>query len=344
MTQADKDSGMVRPILRTYAPWNITNWRERQIGGARVLQLVVLREPYTVVGEDGFQLETWWRYRVLRLTEDYRYTVTVYTQSERNGEYRPGRTVTPTGADGQPFDRIPFFFVGSANNDPKLDRPPFLDIAKVNIGHYRNSADYEESCFMVGQPTPVFSGLTEEWYNDVLKGQILLGARAAVPLPEGGEATLLQPEPNTMPYEAMVHKEKQLVTLGARIAETPDVMRTATEASLTAVEVNSPLLSTAVNVSSAVKDALEVCGQFSGVSGEIKVEITSEATLQMLSAADRQQQREDFVAGVLTFEEVRHNLRRAGVAGKSTDDEARAQYEESMTRNEETDDAGTEVE
>lgn len=353
LTKAQRESGMIRPILRTYAPWNITNWRERQIGSARILELVVLREQYTVTGPDGFELTAHWQYRELALDSNGYYGSRIWRQKENSGEYRVFRDwVFPVDASGKKFNRIPFFFVGAFNNDPKIDRPPFLDIAKVNIGHYRNSADYEESCYMVGQPTPVFSGVTEEWYQTVLKGEILLGSRASVALPEGGTAMLLQAAPNTMPFEAMQHKEKQLITLGARIAEQPDVMRTATEATITAIETHSPLLSSAHNAGSAYVEALKVCAAFAGVAvtaDNLKVEISSEATLQLLSTAERQQQREDFIAGVLTFEEIRHNLRRAGVASGS-DADARTHYDEirreqqSMTANKETGDAGTQGE
>jgi hypothetical protein len=353
LTRAQRESGMIRPILRTYAPWNITNWRERQFGSARILELVVLREQYTVVGPDGFEMETHWQYRELALSADGFYGSRIWRQKKNSGEYEVYRDwVFPVDARGQKFRSIPFFFVGSGNNDPKLDRPPFLDIAKVNIGHYRNSADYEESCFMVGQPTPVFAGMTQEWHEEVLGGQIFLGSRASVSLPEGGTAMLLQPNANTMPVEAMKHKEKQMITLGARIAEQPDVMRTATEATIAAVETHSPLLSTALNVGTAYVDALKVCAAFAGVDAgdSIKIEISSEATLQLLSTAERQQMREDFAAGILTFEEVRHNLRRSGVT-TVTDEEARKHYDEtlsrrekqSMTANKETTDAETEA-
>lgn len=333
LTKAERESGMVRPILRTYAPWNITNWRERQIGSARILELVVLREEYTIVAEDGFEMETHWQYRELALDDNGEYGVRIWRKDGDEGDYRVWRDwVWPTDAKGARFKRIPFFFIGSSNNDPKMDRPPFLDIAKVNISHYHNSADYEEACYMCGQPTPVFSGVTQEWYNEVLHGQIYLGSRASVALPEGGTAMLLQASANMMPFEAMQHKEKLLITLGARIAEKPDVMRTATEATLSAVETHSPLLSTAANVASAYVDALKVCAAFSGIeSTAIKVEIMSEVTLQMLSTAEHQQQREDFIAGILTFEEIRHNLRRAGVA-TMPDADARTHYDETMAR------------
>jgi hypothetical protein len=236
--------------------------------------------------------------------------------------------IMPTKSDGSPFDKLPFFFIGSSNNDATVDHPPFLDIATMNIAHYRNSADYEEACYITGQPTLWAAGLTEEWYNDVIKGQIQLGSRAVLPLPEGGQAGMLQPEPNTMPYEAMKHKEEQLVTLGARISEVPDVMRTATEATLTAVETSSPVLSTAANIGSALTDALKVCAEFVGApTDSISFSLTTEATLQLLSPEEMRQQVEAWQNGVITDTEIRENFARAGVVDRGNDSEAKTAME-----------------
>jgi hypothetical protein len=62
--------------------------------------------------------------------------------------------VQPKRGDGEAWNYIPFTFVGSVNNDETPDLPPLYDLAVLNVAHYRNSADYEESCYMVGQPTP----------------------------------------------------------------------------------------------------------------------------------------------------------------------------------------------
>ena len=48
---------------------------------------------------------------------------------------------------------IPFTFIGATNNDHTIDDAPLLPLAELNIGHFRNSADNEESSFVVGQPT-----------------------------------------------------------------------------------------------------------------------------------------------------------------------------------------------
>lgn len=348
-TRDEAARGGIRPIMKSYAPWNITNWRTTKIGATSVLSFVVLREEVQILAEDGFELETDIQYRVLALSGG-KYTVSVWTKDTAEGDYAPGEEITPLNAKGQPFDRIPFFFIGAGNNDPEIDHPPFLDIAKLNVGHYRNSADYEEACFILGQPTLWAAGLTAEWYEEVIKGRIQLGSRAVLPLPEGGKAGLIQAAPNTMPQEAMAQKQEQLVTLGARIAETPDVVRTATEATLTAVETSSPVLSTAYNVSTVFTDALKVCAQFVGAEEDgISYALVTEATLQTMTPEQQRQLVESWLAGAVTFRELRENLTRAGVTGSSDENEAKAEMEEALKRAEpqpmtkETPDAETEA-
>ena len=59
-------------------------------------------------------------------------------------------------------------------------------MAALNLAHYRNSADYEDSVFFNGQPQPWMAGLTEEWRDWLKKEGIVIGSRVILPLPENG--------------------------------------------------------------------------------------------------------------------------------------------------------------
>lgn len=303
-------SGLIRPTLNYYKPSEIINWRVTTIGARDVLTLVVLEEKY-VKKDDGFEFQYGKRYRVLRLTNGV-YTVQIYT----DGATAPDNSFTPTDASGNTFDEIPFTFIGVDNNDPEPDNPPLYDLASLNIAHYRNSADYEESCFMVGQPTPWFSGLTEDWVKDVLGGRVELGSRAAISLPVGAEAGLLQPEANTMPFEAMEHKERQMVALGAKLVEQREVQRTATEAKLEVSTENSTLASAAQNVSRAFVWALGMAGRFvtGTVSSGITFVLNTEFDLNNMSPEEQKQVVSDWQAGAISFTEMRNRFRLAGIA------------------------------
>ena len=168
------------------------------------------------------------------------------------------------------MEELPFMFIGSKNNDPTIDEPPLYPIASLNLAHYRNSADYEEACFITGQPTPVAIGLTESWLDTIMKGVFKLGSRAFVPLPAEADAKLLQAEPNIMPIEAMKHKEDQMMAIGAKLVETEitSAERTATEVTVENASETSILESTAVNVSRALEWALTKCVLLLGESVE----------------------------------------------------------------------------
>lgn len=320
-------SGNIRPTLTLYEPWNILNWRTVTKGAKVLLSLVVLEESY-ISEDDGFEAKEKKQWRVLRLKDDV-YSVELWRQ-EGTSNFKPAGFAVPKDASGKPFDYIPFTFIGARNNDEKIDEAPIYDIAALNIAHYRNSADYEESAFMVGQPTPVFSGLSEDWVNNVLKGKVMMGSRAAVSLPVGGDAKLLQAASNTMPYEAMQHKEKQMVALGARLVEQRQTTRTATEATHDATTESSILSSVAKNVSSALTWGLQVAASFLGVTDDaIKFELNTDFDIATMTPEERRQLMEEWQGGGITFEEYRANLRKSGIATLD-DKEARATIDEEL--------------
>lgn len=312
-TVAELAAGDVRPTITLYDPWNILNWRTIVRGAKVLLSLVVLEECY-IVDDDGFEAKERKQWRVLKLDGDT-YRVEIWRQ-EGAGNYKPYTTSTPVDASGKPFTEIPFMFIGARNNDATIDEAPIYDIAALNIAHYRNSADYEESTFMTGQPTPVFTGLTEDWVKNVLKSKVMLGSRAAVSLPTGGDAKLLQAQSNSMPYEAMQHKEKQMTALGARLVEQR------TGAALTATEVNrddttesSILASAAKNVSAALTWALGVAAVFLGVTADgIKFALNTDFDIANMSPQERQQLMAEWQTGGISFSEYRAALRKSGIA------------------------------
>lgn len=310
-TKAELEKGEIRPTLEGFAPWDIINWKTEVFGSKRLLTLVVLRELefYT---EDGFEIKEREQWRELRLVDGV-YTVTIWTKVNGVHQIKSG-PIIPKDAKGNHLTEIPFSFIGSENNDDSIDYPPLYDLATINVAHYRNSADYEESCFIVGQPTPVFTGLTQEWVDMVLKGSVQLGSRGAIPLPVGGSASLLEVTANSMPFEAMEHKERQMVAIGAKLVEQAKVQRTATEAGIENASETSVLSSSANNVSKAVQFGLEKCALFMGTEEPIKFILNTDFNISNMSPEERQQLISEWQGGAICFEEMRSNLRKSGIA------------------------------
>lgn len=318
-SRRDITSGLIRPVILQYKAEQIINWRWTYHQGRRLLSLLVLEEEYDS-DDDGYEITKDIQWRVLSLemedengqpVEPY-YVSKIYRESDE-GMYE-SESYVPRMGDGSLWGYIPVAFFGSENNDPLPDTPPLEGIAHINIGHYRNSADYEESCYMVGQPTPWASGLTEDWVSEVWKGQINLGSRSLVPLPEGGSAGLLQAQPNTMCKEAMEHKERQMVALGAKLVEQASVQRTATEVNGENVVENSTLSNVARNVTMAYQKAILMCQEYLNISDKFEFKLNSDFEIANMNPQERAQLMAEWQGGSITWEEYRHSLKRIGVA------------------------------
>lgn len=334
LTVARLATGEIQPTLTVYRADCIINWRTSKQQAKTKLTLVVLEETYDDE-DDGFSVSREKQTRVLRLRDNV-YTVQVYRDgSPYEDEF------TPTDNTGRPFDAIPFTFIGSENNDTEIDHPPMLDLAEINAAHYRNSADYEEGVYMTGQPTPVFAGLSQEWVEKVMGGKVHLGSRGGVMLPEGGSAILLQMEANSAAFEAMQHKERQMVALGAKLVETSEVQRTATEANIENTSETSTLADVAKNVGNAIEFGLEMCARFVGDKAKVEYRLNSDFSLARLTAQERQQTISEWQMGALSFSEMRDVLRKGGVATLDNDKAEKEILEDPLMDRMLTDDLGT---
>lgn len=332
-TRQEVLDGVARPTILYYGPKDVINWRYKQVGALSKLSLVTLFEDY-VIHDDGFELKRGREIRALKLDDADQYVIETWRRrdNDESGPYYLFETSTPKDASGQPLDYIPFEFVGAQNNDSNIDKPPMYDMACLNIAHYRNSADYEDSVFMVGQPTPYFSGLTENWVKEVLKDTIYLGSRGAVPLPEGGQAGLIQASENSMVKEAMDKKEQQMVAIGAQLVEDKQVQRTLGEAKMESAVVHSTLTSCARNVSQAMENSMISAARFSITDvdpNKIIFQLSTDFAISKLSPDERRQLLAEWQGGILSFSEARNQLRQSGIA--NLDDEvAKAEIEKDM--------------
>lgn len=329
LSQAQVRALDLKAHIKCYRSESIVNWREEVINGRKQLTLVVLAEQVEKVSDDGFSTESVTHHRALMLREG------VYIQMEYDEDDNPIQQedgeffIVPRKPDGSMWDFIPFCFVGSENNDAKPDKSLLLDIANVNIAHYRNSADKEESSFTVGQPTLAISGLTQSWVEDVLKGKVLMGSRGGIPLPQGASAQLLQANANQMPAQGMKDKEAEMVALGARIIRDVRGNETAEAAKIRFAGQNSLLAIAVNNIEEAYTKILEWCALFMGEQANIEIELNRQfydATIdpqqiaQMIVLMDR---------GVIGMDDIRHNLRQANIIiPEKTDEELDSEVDE----------------
>lgn len=282
------ESANRQPYVITYKATDVINWRVEKIDGRFVLTLIVIREFKEVPDGTGFGVLRQECHRVLKLAPASNadgaalvYWVEIWEMIEdvqtKKTTWTVTDTYTPLQGNGQPWSEMPFTFVGAENNDWNVDKAPLGDIATLNLAHYRNSADYEDSCYFVGQPQFYMGGLTKEWYEMLKADGIYVGSRSMLPLPTGATAGILQVQPNTMAKEAMADKEQQMAAIGARLIQIIRTSKTATQQDSEDAVSNSVLSLCAENVSSAYRKALGWCANFANIDGaEVDLTLSSD--------------------------------------------------------------------
>lgn len=276
--ETDKQS-----VILAYRAEEIINWRTERINGKNKLVLVVLRE--CVEKADGFGFKDEIQYRELAL-ENGKFVARVWRKaSDAAGAYVAGDTYMPVPFGKDSWDEIPFTFIGAQNNDPEIDDSPLGALVEINLGHYRNSADYEDSVFFCGQIQPWISGLSKEWRDYLEKKGIAFGSRSPLMLPMDGKAGFIQGQPNMIAKEAMDDKKAYMIALGARLLEQNGAVKTATEASGDQASATSVLGICCSNVSEAYTQALKWGARYLGQSEEnINYEISQEFIAKLVDA------------------------------------------------------------
>jgi len=148
-------------FMKWYQAESVINWRYGLVNGKEKLVMLVLHEPYSEVNPlDQFTEETFSRYRVLRLSlreggfgeyvqDIYDDQVSMDTPVERD---------IPIRIRGEALYHIPFYPVPG-----KLpEKAMLLDLSFLNIGHYQESADYQNGKHYTSIPTPIATGCYPE--------------------------------------------------------------------------------------------------------------------------------------------------------------------------------------
>lgn len=324
----DFNNRLQQPVINSYAAESIINWDYDDTGR---LILVVLEESVEV--RDGYEVKHVMQWRELKLENEV-CAVSVY-QKDKDGKPFQVQMIDTDGnavdslvmrSKSKVLDFIPFRFIGSRSNDATIDDVPLYSLAQLNVAHYRNSADYEDSVFYSGQAQPWMSGLTTEWIEHAEFKKCYVGSRSPMILPEGGAFGFAQPQPNTLVYEAMEQKTRQMVALGARLLDASAVQMSATQSDNDKEASTSVLSMCAANVSEAIQTAISWCAilldkvltkeeeqsSFKINQDYSKLMIDSQALASMVGA---------WQSGAIAVNDVREYLRKQGALPTERTDE-----------------------
>jgi hypothetical protein len=159
--------------------------------------------------KDAYQLETVkvWKELYLNeagvyMTRDWKKLTTANAQGEQFELIAESIPVL----NGAIFDYIPFYICTSDGIVTEISESAMLDLVDVNLGHYINSADYENMLHWTGARTIVATG----W--DATKA-FPVGGFAA--LTDGGTVNYLESTSDSALQEAMKQKEEQMSVIAS---------------------------------------------------------------------------------------------------------------------------------
>lgn len=319
----DMETDGLHPYVVGYTAESIINWRTRSIKGREVLDLVVLKEQ-VYQPADEFDTDPTEKLRVLRLDmQTNQYAVDLYIKRETadpvtKSQWMLSETFEPK-IRGVRMDYIPFVIIGTKNLSPDVEKPPLLDMANINLSHFRSSADLEHGRHYTALPTPWAAGFD-------VKTSLHIGSSTAW-IAEDPQATCGYLEYTGQGLgaleNALKEKQGQMAVLGARLLETDKLAAEAADTHrIRRAGENNVVSSTADTVGEGLEVVLKWCAAWSGSADtDIEVElnkeyIDAEVTPEMMSALMAQVQ-----AGLISWDTYFYNLKRGQIIPNDRDGE-----------------------
>lgn len=214
-----------RPYFVGYTAENIIDWETQDIDGRTTLTRLVLREYVMqevrgVVGYTDYDVvrkKPFATYRVLELLNG-EYIQTYYKADQADADiYKEAHkrdTVRPL-RQGKPLDFIPFRCFNMHGSSMRVTKGPMVDIALLNLSHYRSYAQLEQGRFFTGFPIYY----VEINGAGVESGGYALGPSRVWELGAGSKAGILEFNGHGLKSleNALNIKESQAASLGGRM-------------------------------------------------------------------------------------------------------------------------------
>jgi len=317
LSKADMASGNYFATIHEYEAEQIVNWRSEKYGSKMRRSLVVLSEAVEIVHKDGFSSEYVDQIRVLQLTEGV-FVEQLYRKNDDDEWEQFGEDNLPKDGLGNYWDEIPFKFVGSESNSDSVDDSMLYPLVKLNIGHYRNSAELEHAVWYLGHPQAWMSGLSKSHVDLMKEANMQIGSPTLLGVPSGERFGIEQAQPNTMVRQAMIDKVDAMIGLGARFIQEGGVAKTATESNNDAVVQHSSLALIAENVSEAYTQCIAWAARYMNVTlpDEFGYTLNTQFVNPTATAQDIQAMVAGYIQGAIPASDYHAWLQKMDIASK----------------------------
>jgi hypothetical protein len=283
-----------KPMLTMYKAESIINWHTERFNGRILPVFYVLEEPSVEFNSKSLIPEPIAGYRILYLenwddvqNRRYKNILINYNSAEKGGGAIVKEVSYPV-RDGEYLKEIPFYPLSDKGLDyRKVYHPMIEDLASVNIGHYRNSADNEQDLHWTSLKSIFVPGIDADKI-----GSLRIGGATAVP--KDCTPVLIEPKSDSAIRAEMVLKEARLAVLGAeRISQKSRYLPSAETARITQATESSQLQNTILNLSNMITRIMNVVfywakPAFTKWKGDIDIDVivNSDMSDDLITAAD----------------------------------------------------------
>lgn len=205
------------PKASVYSAEKIINWHNTNLDDEIIPDYFVLDESYYGLNKETMKHEWIEQYRILFLEDtgdDYIYHQMVVEKADNKKQSSRAKYVVVSHIvpekNNAPMNRIPFYVIDKDGlNYSETEESIINDLVDVNMGHFRNSADWEHNLFYLGLKTLVLPGYDVEERGAPTIGGIITG-------PTGFDPFLIEPSSDSGLEKEMQNKEQRMSVLGSQ--------------------------------------------------------------------------------------------------------------------------------
>lgn len=307
------------PYTVMYITESIIDWETAPINGREQLIRVVLMEMEEIEATTTSPRSYKVAFRVLEL-EGGVYVQKIFRTTDPNKVYPevtgdPDVTMVPT-MRGQTLDHIPFVIFGSTHVSNDVQRSPILDIARMNISHYRSYAQLEHGRYYTGFPVFWASKAAADQTNEYE-----VGPNRVWELPAGEKAGIMEFNGQGLKFleGAIETKQAHIAAMGGRIVgvETQAVSESDNQAAMKDRNEQALLLNLTVALDEGFTSVIRTWARWSDTSKaqakSIEIEFNKDFLLKEVAAREFRAIHSMYMDGVLPIAVVFDYMKRADV-------------------------------
>jgi len=293
-----------RPTISLYSREAILNWSSRFIILLESIEGFDAKDPYTVTSEPQI--------RELTFDEQGHYVQHIW-RTNKSGIFEKVETITPN-KQGEPLDEIPFFVANPIDNTFDDHAPLLLDLADVNLDHYRLATDQRHGLHFTALPTMfIFGSLGTDGEGNEMPISVGPGTANQIPNTEGRAELLEYTGAGLESVKIAMDDDVQtMAAIGARLLQPPRKGIVAAETARIESSGESATLTTvAESVETALTAALRVAVWWMGGDPEqVKYELNKDFIDANMPAPQLSALTQSWQSGALSLESYLWNLKR----------------------------------